>query len=62
MRYRKVPHTELVVSELGLGTMNFGGQVSKSTSFSLLDQATKEYGINLIVSLILKWIILSIHN
>ena len=46
---RKVPNSELVVSELCLGTMIFGDQVGKEPSMRLLDLATKEYGINFLV-------------
>ena len=48
---RKLPNSELVVSELCLGTMNFGDQLSKAASFELLDLATNEYGINFLVTL-----------
>ncbi|KAJ1432447.1 NADP-dependent oxidoreductase domain-containing protein [Ochromonadaceae sp. CCMP2298] len=48
MRYRSIPNSELVVSELCLGTMNFGDQLTKKTSHALLDAATQEYAINFI--------------
>lgn len=48
MKMRKLPHSDLVVSELCLGTMTFGEQISKNDAFSQLDKATKEYGINFI--------------
>jgi aryl-alcohol dehydrogenase-like predicted oxidoreductase len=47
---RKLPGTDLVVSELCLGTMTFGEQTSKEQAFLQLDKATKDYGINFIVS------------
>lgn len=47
---RRLPHSELVVSELALGTMTFGDQVSQDSAMSLLDVATGELGINFIVS------------
>lgn len=50
MKYRKIPHSDLSVSEIGLGTMNFGDQLTKRSSLELLDHATKEYAINFIVS------------
>jgi aryl-alcohol dehydrogenase-like predicted oxidoreductase len=46
MRMRKLPSSDLVVSELCLGTMTFGEQVSQEDAFRQLDVATKEYGIN----------------
>jgi hypothetical protein len=49
MRYRRIPDSELVVSELGLGTMNFGDQLTKTSSIALLDLAVKEYAINFVV-------------
>lgn len=52
MRYRMIPNTKLEVSELCMGTMNFGDQLSKKTAFSLLDDAVKEYAMNFIVSLL----------
>jgi aryl-alcohol dehydrogenase-like predicted oxidoreductase len=50
MKYRRIPDSELVVSELGLGTMNFGDQLTKTSSIALLDLAVKEYAINFIVN------------
>ena len=47
---RKLPGTDLLVSELCLGTMTFGEQNTKEQSFRQLDIATKEYGINFLVS------------
>lgn len=50
MKMRKLPHSDLIVSELCLGTMNFGDQVRKADAIDILDKATKDYGINFIVS------------
>ena len=46
---RRLPHSDLLVSELALGTMTFGDQVSQEQAMTLLDQATGDYGINFIV-------------
>ena len=46
---RKLPGTDLLVSELCLGTMTFGEQNTKEQSFRQLDISTKEYGINFLV-------------
>lgn len=48
----KISNTDIVVSELCLGTMNFGQQVSKDDSYAQLDMATQKYGINFLVRLI----------
>ena len=53
MRMRKLPNSELVVSELCLGTMMYGDQVTKEDAFLQLDAAIKEYGINFVVYVIL---------
>jgi aryl-alcohol dehydrogenase-like predicted oxidoreductase len=47
---RKLPGSDLLVSEVCLGTMTFGEQVSKDQAHKQLDIATKEYGINFLVS------------
>lgn len=47
---RKLPGSDLLVSELCLGTMTFGEQNTKEQAFRQLDMATKEYGINFLVS------------
>lgn len=47
---RKLPGSDLLVSELCLGTMTFGEQNTKEQSFRQLDMATKEFGINFLVS------------
>ena len=50
MKMRKLPGSDLLVSELCLGTMTFGEQNTKEQAFRQLDMATKEYGINFLVS------------
>ncbi len=47
----KIPSTDILVSELCLGTMNFGQQVSKDEAYQQLDMATQKYGINFVVYL-----------
>jgi aryl-alcohol dehydrogenase-like predicted oxidoreductase len=47
MRHRRLGRTALEVSELCLGTMNFGPNTSESDSFALLDHAL-DNGINFI--------------
>ena len=48
MKMRKLPGTDLVVSELCLGTMMMGEQISKADSIEQMDKAAGEYGINFI--------------
>src|SRR3954470_2663498 len=45
MRYRPLGRTALQVSELCLGTMNFGPQTPEDESFAIMDRAL-EHGIN----------------
>lgn len=45
----KIPNTDIVVSQVCLGTMVFGEQTSKLQSFDLLDMAFKKYGVNFLV-------------
>lgn len=45
MKYNKLPGTSLLVSELSLGTMMFGGQTSRADSLRILDCAF-DAGIN----------------
>ena len=45
MRYRRLGRTALQVSELCLGTMNFGPQTTEDDSFAIMDRAL-ELGIN----------------
>ncbi len=47
MHYRRLGRSGLMISELVLGTMNFGGPTSKSESFKIIDAAI-EAGINLL--------------
>lgn len=48
MRMRNLPNTNTKVSEICLGTMMWGDQVSESDAIAQLDMATKRYGINFI--------------
>jgi len=45
MKYRYLGQTGVQVSELCFGTMSFGGDVDKETSFSMY-KAAREAGIN----------------
>jgi len=47
MRYRALGRTALQVSEVCLGTMNFGPTTSESDSFAILDRAV-DHGVNFI--------------
>lgn len=47
MRHRRLGRTALRISELGLGTMNFGARVDADASFSILNQAL-ETGIDFV--------------
>jgi len=47
MQYRRLGRSGLMVSELTLGTMNFGGPTDEATSFQMIDKAL-DYGINLL--------------
>jgi len=47
---RTIPHTNLTITQFGIGTATFGGQVDKEEAFKMLDIGTKEYGLNFIVS------------
>lgn len=47
---RRIPNTDLVVSELSLGTMMYGEQISKDDAFDQMDLATARYGINFLVT------------
>ena len=48
MKMRKLPGTDLVVSELCLGTMTMGEQVNLEDSLAQMDKAAQSYGINFI--------------
>ena len=45
MQYRRLGRSGLMISELTLGTMNFGGPTDESTSLLMIDKAL-DYGIN----------------
>ena len=45
MKYRRLGRSGLMVSELTLGTMNFGWQTSENDSHAIMDRAL-ELGIN----------------
>ena len=45
MKYRRLGRSGLMVSELTLGTMNFGWHTSEEESFAIMDRAL-ELGIN----------------
>jgi NDP-hexose 2,3-enoyl reductase len=45
MKYTHLGRTGLVVSQLCLGTMNFGPETSEADSFSIMDRALED-GIN----------------
>ena len=45
MQYRRLGRSGLMISELALGTMNFGGPKDESTSLLMIDKAL-DYGIN----------------
>ena len=48
MKMRLLPNSDILVSELCLGTMMYGEQVSKEDAFAQLDAATGVHGINFI--------------
>ena len=47
MQYRRLGRSGLMISELTLGTMNFGGPTDEVTSFQMIDRAL-DCGINLL--------------
>ncbi len=47
---KRIPGTDILVSELCLGTMTFGQQVNKEQAYDQLDLALGKYGINFVVS------------
>ena len=47
MRKRKLGNSSLFVSELAIGSINFGGKVDTSSAIKILDDAY-EKGINLV--------------
>lgn len=48
MRMRRLPNSDLVISEIGLGTLTFGDQLAKHACFSVLDAAVDELHFNFI--------------
>ena len=50
MNFNKLQNTDLVVSELCLGTMTFGEQVDEDDVEEIMNLACNTYGINFIVS------------
>lgn len=50
MRCRRLPRSDIVVSEVGLGSCNFGEQVNQEDAHAQLDLAVDQYGVNFIVS------------
>lgn len=49
MKIRNISGSSITVSEIGIGGMNFGDQISEEQTFEVLDCA-EELGINFIVS------------
>ena len=47
MQYRRLGRSGLMISELTLGTMNFGGPTDETTSILMIDKAL-DYGINIL--------------
>ena len=50
LQSNKLPHSDLTVTEVCLGTMIFGTQLDQKKSFEIMDLSLKEYGINFIDS------------
>lgn len=50
MKMHMIPRTDILVSELCLGTMTFGEQVTAENSYLQLDLAFDKYGINFVDS------------
>jgi len=48
MLYRKLGKSDLIVSEVALGTMTWGEQVTEEQAHAQLNMAFDEYGVNLI--------------
>lgn len=46
---RRLPRSDIVISELGVGTSNFGEQVNEVDAHAQLDLAVDKYGLNFIV-------------
>jgi hypothetical protein len=49
LRMKRMPHSELIISEIGLGSGTFGGDTAQSDADTIMDLAFKECGINFIV-------------
>lgn len=49
MLYRKLGKSDLVVSEVCLGTMTWGEQCTEEQAHAQLDMAVDEYGVNFVV-------------
>jgi predicted aldo/keto reductase-like oxidoreductase len=49
MLYRKLGKSDLVVSEVCLGTMTWGEQTTEEQAHAQLDMAVDEYGVNFVV-------------
>jgi aryl-alcohol dehydrogenase-like predicted oxidoreductase len=49
MLYRRVGKSDLVVSEVGLGTMTWGEQTSEQDAHAMMSLAVDEYGVNFVV-------------
>jgi hypothetical protein len=51
LRMKRMPHSDLIISEIGLGSGTFGGDTAQSDADTIMDLAFKECGINFIVSI-----------
>jgi hypothetical protein len=49
LRMKRMPHSDLIISEIGLGSGTFGGDTAQSDADTIMDLAFKECGINFIV-------------
>lgn len=50
MLYRRLGKSDLIVSEVGLGTMTWGEQTTEDEAHAQLNMAVDEYGVNFVVS------------
>ena len=55
MLYRKLGKSDLVVSEVCLGTMTWGEQCTEEQAHAQLDMAVDEYGVNFVVRARVVW-------
>lgn len=46
---KKLPRSDILITELGLGTCNYGEQVNQEDAHAQMDLAMDKYGINYIV-------------